>query len=244
MSQFSSSDQRRITQSLNVRPSPNFCDPVDGTCKCESGYECNKEVDESDGENGRTRLEDSTTISCIIYYTNKLRVKVTPASVALHPDHHEYGIDDGHYCSIREKECCAYYFKRGGVCEDSSVLVDSQQVGSDTNRGSIHSTTNDMNLKDEKDTGTRFNYKEILMDIIPFVVLAFVILVIGSILKRANDSCKRYEVDSIADNKSHHDGNNETGSKTTITLSFPQEISGLHLCPRHTVPIFTPMATR
>lgn len=57
------------------------------------------------------------------------------------------------------------------------------------------------------------------MDIIPFVVLAFVILVIGSILKRANDSCKRYEVDSITDNKSHHDGNNVTGSKKNFAES-------------------------
>ncbi|CAG2239116.1 unnamed protein product [Mytilus edulis] len=70
------------------------CDPVDGTCMCESCHvECNKEGDEA----------DSTTISCIIYYTNKLRVKLTPASVVFDPDNHdEYGFDDGHYCSIRE----------------------------------------------------------------------------------------------------------------------------------------------
>ncbi|XP_076095449.1 uncharacterized protein LOC143066390 [Mytilus galloprovincialis] len=123
------------------------CNPVDGTCKCESGnVECNKEADEADpshdpdrqnyvaiivpvlfvlfvmllvctfswirlykqfvsqdGANGRTRLEDSTTISCILYYTNKLRVKFTPASDGFDPDNHdEYGFDDGHYCSIRE----------------------------------------------------------------------------------------------------------------------------------------------
>ncbi|XP_071164581.1 uncharacterized protein [Mytilus edulis] len=63
-----------------------------------------KQFVSQDGENGRTRqLEDSTTISCIIYYTNKLRVKLTPASVVFDPDNHdEYGFDDGHYCSIRE----------------------------------------------------------------------------------------------------------------------------------------------
>ncbi|XP_052063977.1 uncharacterized protein LOC127704120 [Mytilus californianus] len=125
------------------------CDPVDGTCKCESGYvECNKEGYEAgkypshgpdrkkyvaiivpvllvlflmllvctvswirlykrfvsqDGENGRTRqLEDSTTISCLIYYINKIRVKLKPAGVTVAPAHHEEDGIDGHYCVIRE----------------------------------------------------------------------------------------------------------------------------------------------
>ncbi|OPL32838.1 hypothetical protein AM593_01954, partial [Mytilus galloprovincialis] len=62
-----------------------------------------KQFVSQDGENDRTRqLEDSTTISCLIYHINKLRVKLKPAGVAIDPTYHEEDDIDGHYCSIRE----------------------------------------------------------------------------------------------------------------------------------------------
>ncbi|CAG2239115.1 unnamed protein product [Mytilus edulis] len=124
-----------------------------------------------------------------------------------------YGYRCVNICKCSKHERCDSL--RG--CISKGGDVDSQQVGSDTNRRSIQSTTNEMNLKDEKDTAATFFYKEILMITISCVVIS---VVIAMVTKRAHHHCTRFEVSSIVEN-SHtlHVEANEAGLDNDITES-------------------------
>ncbi|CAG2195784.1 MEGF10_11 [Mytilus edulis] len=178
------------------------CSPLDGTCN--DVVESNKK--------GETAGSTSNLYHKMENDRTRQLEECPPGTVRLSGDKEDH---------CRTCPSGYYGYKCWNSCQcskhESSVLVDSQQVGSDTNRRSIQSTTNEMNLKDEKDTAATFFYKDILVITISCVVIS---VVIAMITKRAHHHCKRFEVSSVVENSNDmHVEAIEAGLDNDITES-------------------------